>query len=302
MPGQIVEITQPGYWLKKHRGFLVVQKGSEEQGRIPLDDILSVLISVPGCSLSTVLIDELSQNNIPLVICGANYLPSSMLLPVSGYGRQFHVMRAQADLSQPRRKRAWQSVVKAKILNQAELLERIGQDTPRLRALARKVKSGDPENCEGQAARLYWPRLFGRQFRRDRHADGINAVLNYTYTIVRSCVARGISGAGLHPTFSLHHRNPHNPINLVDDVMEPFRPIADYLVWQLRYDDDTELTPEVKSRLSPIVNLPLPMEQQSSPLSLVAARVCRALADYCLGEEDSFPAPQLPTAKTMAAR
>ncbi len=106
MAGQIVEITQPGHWLSKARGFLEVRNQGEQVGKVPLDDITTVIISVPGCSISTVLLDQLSQRNIPLVICGKNYLPSSWILPAEGNGRQFQVMQAQVKLSEPRRKRA----------------------------------------------------------------------------------------------------------------------------------------------------------------------------------------------------
>ena len=100
-------------------------------------------------------------------------------------------------------------------------MEAAGQSGKHLIRLSNQVRSADPDNCEAQAARGYWPRLFGKHFRRDRYAAGLNVALNYSYAIVRACVARGLSGAGLHPSFSLHHKNPQNPINLVDDLLEP---------------------------------------------------------------------------------
>ena len=125
MADQIVEITQPHYRLSKSRGFLHVYDGKKRIGQVSLDDILAVIISVPGCSISTVLIDHLSQKNIPLVICGSNYLPTSFTLPTRGFGRQFQIMRSQVELSEPKRKRAWKKVVQAKIGNQAQLLSSI---------------------------------------------------------------------------------------------------------------------------------------------------------------------------------
>ena len=138
MVGQIVEITRPDYSLNKFRGFLTVNCGVETIGKIAMDDIVAVLISVPGCSVSTVLIDHLCQRNIPLVMCGKNYVPSSMTLPIQGHTRQFRTMRAQAELSHPRRKRAWKYVVSAKIRNQAELLSRISKDSAPLIRLSKK--------------------------------------------------------------------------------------------------------------------------------------------------------------------
>lgn len=305
MASQIVEITQPGYWLNKIRGFLEVRSEGEQVGRVPLDDIATVMISVPGCSVSTVLLDQLSQRNIPLVICGQNYLPSTWTLPVEGNNRQFQIMRSQIKLSEPRRKRAWQRIVKAKIRNQAEVLEAVGYSGKHLFRLIDKVRSGDPDNCEAQAARAYWQRLFGKDFRRDRYASGLNVALNYCYAVVRACVARGLSGAGLHPSFSLHHKNPQNPMNLVDDLMEPFRPIADYMLWRDRQgnsdDHYEELTPDTKSALAAITNVIVPAGDEASPLSLAAVKICRSFAGYCQGQSNDFITPGLPSPLDMAA-
>ena len=177
----------------------------------------AVIISIQGCSLSTNLIDHLAQRNIPLVICGSNYLPSSFTLPVQGYGRQFQVMRAQIDLSEPRRKRAWRHIIKAKIKNQADVLQRAGKSNSPLLRLVSKVRSGDPENCEAQAARIYWQHLFGSDFRRDRNVPGLNAALNYIYAITRACVAVGSVAPDCIRVSVYTHKNPQNPFNLVDD-------------------------------------------------------------------------------------
>lgn len=295
MVGQVVEITDPGHWLKKSRGFLQVHKRGEQVGQVPLDDIAAVLISVPGSAISTELLDQLAQRNIPLVTCGKNYLPSTWTIPVQGAVRQFGVMQAQTKLSQPRRKRIWQQIVRAKISNQAEVLGRAGEANQDLVLMARKVRSGDPDNLEAQAARAYWQRLFGTEFRRDRTASGLNAALNYGYTVLRACVARGVIGAGLHPSYSVHHRSPQNPLNLVDDLLEPFRPIADFVVWQTSDTYSGELTVEGKARLASLPTLSLPMAEGFSPLSLVAVRMCRAFSRYCRGESMEDVLPPLPT-------
>ena len=305
MVGQIVEITNPGHWLNKHRGFLEVRHDGEKLGQVPLDDIAAIIISVPGCSVSTNLLDQLAQRNIPIAICGQNYLPSTWMLPVQGYNRQFHVMRAQTNITEPKRKRAWQTIIKAKISNQAEVLKRAGKSPIRLKWLADNVRSGDPENFEAQAARAYWQELFGTDFRRNREALGINAALNYSYAVIRASVARGLVGAGLHPSFSLHHKNPQNPFNLVDDIMEPFRPIADYLIHHKlnkdKYKNDiNELNAEIKADLAALITLPLPVAEESSPLSQVAVRVGRSIAAYYMGETDLLFMPVLPTPLDVA--
>ncbi len=294
MPEQIVEIATPGLHLAKSRGFLQVREKDNLVGQVALDDLLAVIVGVHGCSISTALMDELSQRNIMLVVCGKNFLPSSFILPVAGHGRQFQVMRAQTKLSEPRRKRAWQKIVRTKICNQADVLNYVGKSNRRLLHLAEMVKSGDPENCEAQAARIYWQQLFGNDFRRDHEAIGLNSALNYIYAVIRACVARGVSAAGLHPSFSLCHKNPQNPLNLVDDLVEPFRPIADYRVWQSKACHLQDLSPEIKAGLSSITTLTIPIKDETSPLSLAAVKVCRSFASYCLGEADELLLPTLP--------
>lgn len=301
MRSQILEITKPGYLLSKSRGFVEISCNKEVVGKVVLEDVEAIIVSVPGCLLSSVLIDECCQQNIPLVICGHNYLPSSITLPTQGYGRQFQTMRAQIGLSEPRRKRAWQKIIQAKIHNQAEVLDRAGCADMRLNRLVGKVRSGDPDNCEGQAARIYWQRLFGDDFRRDPNADGLNAALNYIYAVVRGCVARGVSSAGLHPTFSLHHKNPQNPLNLVDDLIEPLRPIADYTLWSCKPEAFSSLNPQNKARLAAIISLNLPTGEEVSPLSLATAKMCRSFANYCLDKQNDLTLPELPYPLDMAA-
>ena len=304
MTGQIIEITKSGYSLRKKYGFLEVSSKDEIVGSVPLDDIAAVIIARPGSMVSTVLIDQLSKRNIPLIISGDDFLPTSIAFPVQGYGRQFGVMKAQMGISQPRRKRAWQKIVRSKIYNQAMVLQQVGAESKQLERLSARVKSGDPENYEAQAARVYWRRLFGASFRRDRNSAGLNSALNYTYTIIRSCVARGISSAGLHPSFSVHHINPQNPLNLVDDLVEPYRPIADYFIWQHCERNFDELTSHHKQTLAKILNLQTTLNYKSqfneeSPLSRAVVKMCKSFANYCEKKDEEFLLPNIPSPLTI---
>jgi CRISPR-associated protein Cas1 len=105
--------------------------------------------------------------------------------------------------------------------------------------MAGKVRSGDPDNLEAQAARIYWQALFGEDasgetFRRDPEGEGINLYLNYGYAVLRAIVARALCAAGLHPSLGVHHHNRYDTFCLADDLMEPFRPLVDRVVAQLR--------------------------------------------------------------------
>jgi CRISPR-associated protein Cas1 len=157
-------------------------------------------------------------------------------------------------------KRLWQAVVKAKILNQASILSFFTrEDEKQLLELAKKVSSGDKENIEAQAAKKYWRKLFGEDFRRDFNQIGINSLLNYGYAILRSATARAIFSTGLHPAIGIFHKNQENAFCLVDDLMEPFRPIVDFIVKRIveKNSNISELTPEIKKNLTKILNLEL---------------------------------------------
>ena len=287
MPEQIIEIAESGRRLSKRRGFIEIYEKESLLGKVSVDDVSSIIISTPGCSVTTNLMDELSLAGIPLVICGKNYLPSSVTIPLQGHQRQFKIMQQQGQISEPRRKRAWQKIIQAKITNQMEVLERAGQTNHKLKQLVKRVGSGDPENIEAQAARIYWQCLFGSEFRRDRNQVGLNAALNYAYTVLRACVARGVCAAGLHPSFSLHHKSARNPFNLVDDLIQPLRPMADYLIYSKVEDFVGELNPDLKQHLAGLLSLEVQAENGIGSLSVATAKMCQALVAYYFGDLDA---------------
>ena len=221
---QMIDIATDGRHLSRDRGFLKVSEGSSEIGRTPLDQIAGVIVHAHGTTWSASLLVELAERGVPVVLCSANHAPKSVLLPLEGHHMQGARMRAQWRARAPLLKQAWKQVVIAKIHMQAAALDAVGEASAPLRIMVRKVTSGDSTNIEAQAARHYWPRLVGREFRRDIGADGENALLNYGYTVLRAATSRAIVAAGLHPTIGLFHTNRGNAFALADDLMEPFRP------------------------------------------------------------------------------
>ena len=182
MTGRVVEIAENGRHLCRQHGFLVVQSEGSELGRVPLDDIDAVIASAHGLTYSNNLLVALAERNAPLVLCGRNHVPAAILWSVDGHHTQAGRIADQAKASKPTKKRLWAQIVRAKIDSQRTTLEETGNPHEGFRLLSRKVRSGDPDNVEAQAARRYWPLLFGKDFRRDRSAEGINAMLNYSYT------------------------------------------------------------------------------------------------------------------------
>lgn len=200
---------------------------------LPLEDIAVLILESPQITLSSSLLSACQDNGIGVVTCGETHMPNGLLLPFHEHSRQTRVGMIQINWSEALQKRLWQKAVIAKITNQAECLKtaRGEESARRLFALASKVNSGDPENIEAQAARDYWPKLFGPDFRR-HGPDAINAALNYGYAILRAFIARSQVAYGLLPCFGFHHASELNAFNLTDDVMEVLRPSVDWHVFQ----------------------------------------------------------------------
>lgn len=237
MIGRIVEVADDRRHLFVSRGFMVVQDTEGERkelGQVPLDDIAAVIANAHGLSYTNNLLVALAERGAPFVLCGANHNAVGMLWAVDGNFQQAKRFDAQIAATRPTHKRLWAEVVRSKLQQQATALEAAAKPVAPLTALVSKVRSGDPDNLEAQGARRYWGLLFGDDFRRDQGGSGLNALLNYGYTVLRAAAARAVIAAGLHPTLGLHHSNEGNPMRLVDDLMEPFRPIVDLHVWQLQ--------------------------------------------------------------------
>ncbi len=295
MLGQIVEISNPGQRLILTRGFLEVRTEEGVAGKVPLDDIEAIIAATPALTYSNQLLAALAERGAPVVICSRRFAPIAMLLPLSGHHAQGERFEVQARAKRPLKKRAWAQLVRAKIRAQAAVLEVVGNETKRLKRLADNVRSGDSENVEAQAAQYYWPRLFGKTFRRDRKADGINTLLNYGYTVLRAATARSVVGAGLHPSLGLHHKSGGDALRLADDLMEPFRPTVDLFVWEIVGDQrDPELTIERKRRLAGVLHADFSTDHGASPLSNVLSQLARSLADLYLGRSRKLVLPVAP--------
>jgi CRISPR-associated protein Cas1 len=226
-------------------------RAAEEQ-TVPLADIAVVIAAHPQISFTQAVLAGLAEAGGIFIACNEKRTPCAMLLPLENHSTQTERFRAQADLPLPNRKRLWQQIVKAKVLAQAKLLkERTGEDWG-LEMLAAGVRSGDPQNIEARAARIYWKNLFGEEdFRRNPEGGGLNPVLNYGYAVLRAICARALCAAGLHPSLGIHHHNRYDAFCLADDLMEPFRPVVDRAVAALRdlREGEPELDRETKRAL-----------------------------------------------------
>ncbi len=269
MIGGLVEIAEDGRQLSVFRGFLIVAQDGQELGRVPLDDITALILSARQISLSRTVLDRLAERKAVIVTCGANFHPVSLTHPVDGHSDSADILQQQIATSQALKKRLWQAVVRAKVRNQSEALDSAHPHHEKVKEifhLVRQVKSGDPDNREAVAARHYWKALMGTDFSRDRAASGPNAQLNYGYAILRAATARAVCAAGLHPALGIHHHSKRNSFALVDDLMEPFRPLVDLKVLEAIRAETTDVSPDFKRNMATILQLDMMSERGASPL------------------------------------
>ncbi len=201
--------------------------------RLPLEDTAYIVVDTPEVSLTSALISACMEAGIAILFTDHRHMPSGLTLPFHRHHRQAAIAALQLECSLPLKKRLWQAVIVAKIENQAAALKITSQNGAQaVAAMARQVGSGDPDNVEARAARQYWSQLFN-DFVRDGPDDYRNKALNYGYAVLRAGIARALVASGFLPALGLHHASASNPFNLADDLIEPFRPFIDVLVWEL---------------------------------------------------------------------
>lgn len=288
---RLIEISGNRRYLFVDRGFLSVKSGEEQMAKIPLDQILGLIGAGHGITISQTLLSRLADHGIPYVVCNAAFSPVAIVWPLQGHHLQSRAIRNQLAASQPLQKRLWQAIVRCKIAHQAAALDIVGCSSAALQRLVTKVRSGDPHNCEAQAARLYWPMLFGSAFRRNREGQSPNDLLNYGYTVIRSAMARAVAGCGLHPSVSLCHSNQFNPFVLIDDLIEPFRPFIDLRVHAL-YQLDSTLDQTTKAALVETLHQPCSGSDTSTSLLNQIQALARSLSSSFDDAEVQLRFPQ----------
>jgi CRISPR-associated protein Cas1 len=282
MKNHVLEFLSPGLKITKSRGHMLVSsiKGETE---VPLDDITTALVLSEDILISTNIIIALVERNVPIIFCDSKYNPTATLLQYSGHFQTQKRQSAQISLSDIQTGRLWQKIVKKKIENQSELLKKLKLNNQMLNKFSDEVEIHDNTNIEAQAARYYWKTLFGDNFRRDPVMAGTNSFLNYGYAIIRSAVARGVVSSGLNPSLGVHHSNFENPFCLVDDLIEPFRPLVDNYCFALK--EETELSPANKKKLSMILEHQVEYRGEKKILSSAVSEYCHSFATAVMQSE-----------------
>ena len=251
---------------------------------IPIEDIGVILIDHQQVSITIPLMNALVEGNVQVVVCNDHGMPSAMLQSFEGNNLQGEILRNQIGVGEVLKKQIWKQIVEAKIKNQAALLNKVGRNGSILKPYYQNVKSGDTDNREGIAARIYFSELFGELFVRDRSLSGINLLLNYGYTILRAATARSLVSSGLLPAIGIFHHNRSNAFPLADDIMEPYRPYVDEIVYDLAMQGRLELTKNNKADLIKVLYADTQFVKVTRPLSVGLSLTSASLAK-CFAKE-----------------
>lgn len=275
-------ISRPARLRREHYSLAIDQ---EETAFVPFEDIAVIVLNHREITLTHPVLSACAEYGIGLYATGSNHQPAGVFLPFLSHSRTTRMMRLQLDIPKPAAKQAWASIVRRKIENQASCLKFCGaKGVDRLESYARRVRSGDPDNLEAQAAAFYFAQLYGQDFTR---ADErwTNAALDYGYAVLRGAIARGLVAHGLHPTVGLFHDSEQNAFNLADDLIEPFRPLVDLHVAKHAALTEGELIPADKQALVALLNVDVGMPQgRMSVLSAIEYAVESLVRVY---EEDA---------------
>lgn len=270
--------------LKNRQMVIACKDLPDEKQTAPIEDVGIVLLENQQTSITLPLLNALADNEVQVVICNSKGMPNVMIQSMDSNNLQGETLRNQIACGEVLKKQLWKQVIEAKIRNQASLLDSIGENGNVLKPFYSNVKSGDTDNREGIAARIYFQYLFGDGFLRDRNAIGINALLNYGYSILRAATCRAIVSSGLLPAIGIHHHNRSNVFPLADDLMEPFRPFVDDVVYDLVVRGESELTKDVKSELISILYADTVYDKVKRPLSIGLSMTTASMVK-CLSKE-----------------
>jgi len=294
--GRIIDLAEDPARLSIRNSCLLIESQGRDDTTIPLEEVAVLVVSNPCVTFTHAVLAGLAGAGASMVVCDGKHMPAAMLLPLEAHFVQGERFAVQAQAPLPMRKRLWQSLARAKIRAQARLLTELRGHDAGLSDLVPRVRSGDVGNVEAQAAARYWPALLGDPgFRRERYGPEPNRLLNYGYAVLRAIIARAVCAAGLHPSLGLHHHNRYDAFCLVDDLMEPFRPIVDRAVvcyWQKRRPS-ARLDKSAKEALVGALMGRVSVDGESRTLFDIAARTATSLVAVYARKGKNLILPEL---------
>ncbi|MCD7780719.1 MAG: type II CRISPR-associated endonuclease Cas1 [Candidatus Gastranaerophilales bacterium] len=227
MSYHILHITKAGSYISIDRGLLFCEiKATGECYKLPIADIKAVIICTPAAAFSNNAIAALLKNNVVIQHCDRLFQPIGWSVPLARIVKT-KVFKNQIQQNEEFTQKLWKKIVKQKALNQAAVLDFIGDNSHNLYNLINK-----PLMNEANIAKQYWHDYFfylSEPMKREhRNAQSFeNACLNYGYAILKTIIYRSILIHGLLPNLGIHHTSNYKTTPLVYDLTEPFRAFID---------------------------------------------------------------------------
>lgn len=287
----------PAYLSTKNQQLVVnFPEDGKDEKTIPIEDLGYIVLENPQITITNGLLSKLIENKTAVITCNKQHLPCGFLQPLVGHTEQTERMRYQLNASTPLKKQLWQQTVISKIDNQANHFLLREKNALRLKRYAKEVKSGDLANQEASAAAFYFQNLFELDgFSRNQKGVPPNNLLNYGYAILRAVTARALVSSGLLPSVGIFHRNKYNAFCLADDIMEPYRPFVDMLVYDIVESGCNleDLNTNIKSNLLMIPAMDVLIDGKQSPLMNAMSRTTSSLYECFEGSRRKILYPEL---------
>lgn len=239
-----------------NNSLLVFKDNNAEPLSFSLEDIDLIFVEDPNVVVTARLITEAANFGVSIILCGNNYLPTAITIPINGHYLQSNMLNLQLNLLPSKKNKFWETIIKQKITNQMNVIDKTTCDMTtysRLKDYCFQVKFGDEKNMEGQAAKEYFKSLFGQNFIRFGESP-ISAALNYGYSILTGAVIRSVAFAGLNDNLGIWHHSAQNANNLSCDLVEVFRAVVDYYVYNHLDSLTTPLSIEIRKDLVNLLN------------------------------------------------
>ncbi|WP_378182069.1 type II CRISPR-associated endonuclease Cas1 [Aquimarina sp. SS2-1] len=286
----------PAYLSTRNQQLIVnFPEDEKKETTIPIEDLGYVILENPQITITNGLLMKLVQNKTAVITCDKQHLPCSFLQPLVGHSEQTERYRYQLNASLPLKKNLWQQTVIAKIENQAGHFLHRSKNALRLKRYAKEVRSGDLGNQEALAAAFYFQNLFDLDgFSRNQKGVPPNNLLNYGYAILRAVTARALVSSGLLPSVGIFHHSKYNAYCLADDIMEPYRPFVDLIVYDIVESgcQIEDLNKSIKSDLLLIPAIDVVIDGKSSPLMNAMSRTTTSLYECFEGSRRKILYPE----------
>jgi CRISPR-associated protein Cas1 len=294
----------PAYLSTKNQQLVVsFPEQDKKEAMLPIEDLGYVVLEHPQITITMGLLTKLIQNKTAVITCDQQHLPNGFLQALVGHSEQTERLRHQLNASTKLKANLWEQTVLAKIDNQANHFLARGKNTLRLKRYVKDVKANGFLNQEALAAAYYFQHLFQIDgFSRNNKGIAPNNLLNYGYAILRAVTARALVSSGLLPSLGIFHSNKYNAFCLADDIMEPYRPFVDAVVFDIVETgcQIEDLNTNLKSQLLQIPAMDVIIDEKLSPLMNAMSRTTNSLYECFSGKRRKILYPEFSTATVNA--